>query len=221
MTDLLNSLDMQALLAINSHHCATADLFMMAYTGKLVWGPLYLALAWFVWKRLGLAKAIVVVLAIVATIALADQTCATLLRPVFERLRPSHSPEIGNLVHIVNGYRGGPYGFPSCHAANSVALTVWFVMLCGWRSRVSLMLTVWCLMTCYTRMYLGVHYPGDLLFGATVGTACALLCRFVAVRLFKVGGIGGNASTQIPVAVFALTVAAILVYSLVAPLLGF
>ena len=98
MIDFLNNLDMQALLAVNSHHAAVPDIFMMAYTGKLIWAPLYLALAWFVWKRAGWAHAIVIVLAIVATIALADQTCATLLRPIFERLRPSHSTEIGGLV---------------------------------------------------------------------------------------------------------------------------
>lgn len=218
MIDFLNNLDMQALLAVNSHHAAVPDIFMMAYTGKLIWAPLYLALAWFVWKRAGWAQAIVIVLAIVATIALADQTCATLLRPIFERLRPSHSTEIGGLVNVVNGYRGGLYGFPSCHAANSVALTVWFFLLCGARSRLSMMLLVWCLLTCYTRMYLGVHYPGDLLFGSVVGSLCALLCWFLAVRIFKIGKFRGDTATQIPLAAFLLTVTALLIYSIVAHL---
>ena len=218
MIDFLNNLDMQALLAVNSHHAAVPDIFMMAYTGKLIWAPLYLALAWFVWKRAGWAHAIVIVLAIVATIALADQTCATLLRPIFERLRPSHSTEIGGLVNVVNGYRGGLYGFPSCHAANSVALTVWFFLLCGARSRLSMMLLVWCLLTCYTRMYLGVHYPGDLLFGSVVGALCALLCWFLAVRIFKIVKVRGGIATQIPLAAFLLTVTALLIYSIVAHL---
>lgn len=220
MIEYLNNLDMQALLAVNANHGAIADAFMMAYSGKLIWGAMYLSLLWFLWKRQGLTSAVLVLFAIVTTIAIADQTCATLLRPVFERLRPSHNAEIGSLVHVVNGYRGGLYGFPSCHAANSVALTMWFFMLCGPRSRLTQMLIAWCLLTCYSRMYLGVHYPGDLLFGAVVGTLSALLCWFVTMRLFKVGNFRGNTATAIPVGVFLITVIAILIYAIAGHFLG-
>ena len=82
------------------------------------------------------------------------------------------------------------------------------------------MLIAWCLLTCYSRMYLGVHYPGDLLFGAVVGTLSALLCWFVTMRLFKVGNFRGNTATAIPVGVFLITVIAILIYAIAGHFLG-
>ena len=141
---------------------------------------LYILLRNFHWKA---------VLCYVASIALiitfADQMCSSIIRPVVARLRPSN-PEspIVDMVYIVNNYRGGSYGFPSCHAANSFGLAMYVVFM--FRKRwLSIFIITWALFNCYTRVYLGVHYPGDLLAGTIVG----LIGAWLIYRLFvKVSG---------------------------------
>lgn len=216
MIEYLNNLDAQALFAINHLHTSILDVFMKTYTGRFIWAPFYMSLLWFLWKRLGWVRTVIVLSAIIATICVADQTCATLLRPIFERPRPSHSdnPILAGL-HIVNNYRGGSYGFPSCHAANSIALTVWFIILCRWRSPMTWLLVFWALLTCYTRMYLGVHYPGDLLFGALVGTLAALLCYGIMRLAIRMKPLTGRADTEIPLATYGLLLSGMMIYALV------
>lgn len=96
------------------------------------------------------------------------------------RLRPSN-PEnpLSEMVHIVGGYRGGSYGFPSCHAANSFALASFLTLLFANR-KLSLFIFAWAVLNSYSRVYLGVHYPGDLLVGAIIGTAAGLAMAFAA-----------------------------------------
>lgn len=107
-------------------------------------------------------------------------SCATLIRPEVCRLRPSN-PEnpLSEMVHIVGGYRGGSYGFPSCHAANSFALASFLTLLFANR-KLSLFIFAWAVLNSYSRVYLGVHYPGDLLVGAIIGTAVGLAMAFAA-----------------------------------------
>ena len=82
--------------------------------------------------------------------------------------QPAAENPIVDLAHIVNGYRGGSYGFPSCHAANSFGLAMYVVFL--FRKRwLSVFIITWAVLNCYTRIYLGVHYPGDLIVGHLVG----------------------------------------------------
>lgn len=108
------------------------------------------------------------------------QVCATLIRPEVCRLRPSNPANpLSEMVHIVGGYRGGSYGFPSCHAANSFALASFLILLFANR-KLSLFIFAWAVLNSYSRVYLGVHYPGDLLVGAIIGTAAGLAMAFAA-----------------------------------------
>lgn len=86
---------------------------------------------------------------------------------------------LSEMVHIVGGYRGGSYGFPSCHAANSFALASFLTLLFANR-KLSLFIFAWAVLNSYSRVYLGVHYPGDLLVGAIIGTAAGLAMAFAA-----------------------------------------
>lgn len=86
---------------------------------------------------------------------------------------------LSEMVHIVGGYRGGSYGFPSCHAANSFALASFLTLLFANR-KLSLFIFAWAVLNSYSRVYLGVHYPGDLLVGAIIGTAVGLAMAFAA-----------------------------------------
>ena len=178
LTDFLSQLieaDNACLLAINGWHAPWADTFMYAFSGKVVWIPLYASLLYVIVRNLRWQVALGCAVAIALTIVLADQIGASLIRPIAERLRPSNLDNpISEMVHIVNGYRSGRYGFPSCHAANTFGLAFFVFYL--FRNRLlSTFIFGWAVVTCYSRAYLGLHYPGDLLVGALVGMVGAAL----------------------------------------------
>lgn len=175
MIDFLDNIDTSLLLALNSLHCGFFDNFMSVATGRYVWIPFYMAVAFMLFHYHGWRKALVWTAMIAMAVALADQTCATLIRPQVARMRPANELNpISPLVHVVNGYRGGMYGFPSCHGSNSLAL-VMMVCLVIRRKRVWLLMGSWALLNVYTRIYLGVHYPGDILIGTVIGCISAVI----------------------------------------------
>ena len=119
-------------------------------------------------------------------VLLAGTVDDAIVKPTVARWRPTHDPEIGMMVDIVNGYRGGNYGFFSAHASNTFSIAIFFCWLI--RSRLlSVALVIWSLTNCWTRLYLGVHYPGDILvglaWGAIVGTSVYLLYRKIYYKL--------------------------------------
>lgn len=178
--------DTNLLLLINGMHSEFFDSFMSAYSGKLIWIPLYASILYVIFRNFSWKMALLCVVAVALTITFADQVCSSAIRPVVERLRPSRTPELADLVHIVDGYRGGRYGFPSCHAANTFGLACFLGLLLRKRW-LTVYMVVWALLTCYSRAYLGVHYPGDLLVGALVGSAGAVLMYslFVWISRYK------------------------------------
>lgn len=183
LIEFLNRIDTSLLLAINGFNAPWADTLMWWVSDRWVWVPLYVLLAAMLVRRYGWRNGVMALLFVGVLITLADQTCSHVLRPIFCRLRPANIDNpISPLVHIVNGYRGGSYGFPSCHAANTFSLAL-FLALCMRNRRFTVAIMVWSALVCYSRSYLGVHYPGDLLFGATIGGlyAVALHRLFVAV----------------------------------------
>lgn len=168
MLESLQNIDQTLLLAINGWHSPYWDTFMYLFTNKLVWIPLYVSILYVLARNLNWRMVIFTAVAFGLLITVADQLCSTVLRPVFERSRPSHNPEIADIIHLVNGKRGGRFGFPSCHAANTFALAC-FIALLFRNKTLSWFFMLWAIVTCYTRAYIGVHYPGDLLFGAAIG----------------------------------------------------
>ena len=112
------------------------------------------------------------------TVLVADQVSSGLIKHLVERLRPTHDPSLENAVHVINGYRGGLYGFVSSHAANFFAVSTLVALVMRHRV-VTLGLFTWAVLQCYSRVYLGVHYPGDILGGIVVGVLAGLLVWFL------------------------------------------
>ena len=157
----LLELDKIFTLAINSCHSSFFDNFFYIYTQTWTWIP-----GW-MWRKWGV-RSLYVVAGIALCILLADQISSSILKPWVARLRPTHNPEIADLIHTVNGYRGGRYGFVSSHAANA-ATFVTFIALVFRNRFYTILLMLWAFLTAYSRVYLGVHYVGDVVCGALVG----------------------------------------------------
>ena len=180
MLEFLLDIDQDVFLFFNGFHSPFWDRAMFMFSGRFIWVPMYFVILVATFRSFNLRIAITWTIAVALCILLADQFCATICRPLFERLRPANLENpLSQFVHIVNDYRGGRYGFPSCHAANSFALAT--ILACIWRgSRLKWFIFIWAVVNSYSRVYLGVHYPGDLLVGAIVGSLIGLLVFFAA-----------------------------------------
>jgi undecaprenyl-diphosphatase len=172
MLELLIDLDKKLLLFFNSLHTPWLDPVMFLITKTIFWLPLYLFLLYLVIKNYK-KDSWIVLLGIALAILLADQITASIMKPFFERLRPSREPSLQGLVHLVNGYTGGKYGFASSHAANTFATALFFWIIFKNKYRWMWILFVWAVVMTYSRIYLGVHYPGDIIVGMLVGFGSA------------------------------------------------
>ena len=165
--------DKQLLLMVNGSDSWFLDCLILTLTNAKTWIPLYIGLFYVVLKsNKNVREVILILCAAGLCYLLAGAIDDGIVKPLVARWRPTHDPEIGALVDVVNGYRGGNYGFFSAHASNTFSLAVFFSLLMRKRL-LTCFLVGWSLTNCYTRLYLGVHYPGDitvgLLWGGFVG----------------------------------------------------
>ena len=171
----MEALDSRLFLFLNGFHAGWLDAVMVAITAMWVWIPLYALLLYMVFKQYG-KRGWWVLLAVALLILCSDQLSAHVCKPLFHRLRPCFNPELEGLVHLPKGLPGGRYGFVSSHAANTFAVAMFLtpVLRKKWRW-IGWVLFAWALVSSYTRIYVGVHYPGDILAGAVLGVLIGLL----------------------------------------------
>jgi len=180
--DWIQGIDTQLFLFLNGLNHQFVDPFMSAFSGRWIWIPCYVALAAVVIRRFGWKRGFVIIAMICIAVGAADYISASIIRPVIRRMRPANLENpLSDLVHVVSDYRGGAYGFPSCHAANTIALALASSLTFRCRA-LTVVVFSWALLQCYSRIYLGVHYPGDLMAGAVVGTFTALTAWAAAHR---------------------------------------
>lgn len=171
MIDRLIEYDKEVMRFLNGFHSPALDSVMMTLTNTLAWLPLYIFIAYVVIRHFK-SESWLVLLGIALTILLADQITASIMKPYFARLRPSREPTLEGLIHIVNGYKGGQFGFASSHAANTFGAATFFFLIFRHTKKWIVWLFLWAFVMSYTRIYLGVHYPGDILVGAAIGIGC-------------------------------------------------
>ena len=217
MIEYLNGLDADALLAVNGLHDAFQDAFWWMVTAKWSSALLVLALLWILLRQ-NRRHALLVLAMLALAVLLADQVSSGLIKHLVERLRPTHDPSLESAVHVINGYRGGLYGFVSSHAANSFAVATLLSFIMRHRL-VTFSLFTWALLQCYSRVYLGVHYPGDILGGIIVGVAAAWLVwrlmRWIQHRYRLPRGYYTRTEATIMASSVVVTVLSILIMSIV------
>lgn len=182
----LDAIDREAFLAINGAHAPWADDLMEAASSMVLWFPLYAFFLWLILKRHG-DRALLWSLPLIAVMILfSDKGSVLLFKETVERLRPCHEPSLTGLVHLVYKDCGGQFGFVSSHASNHFAIAVFMIGVLNRKPLWAVVaLLAWAGLITYSRVYLGVHYPGDVLvgglYGATIGSLAALTFRrFIA-----------------------------------------
>ena len=160
----LVDIDKHVMLALNGSDSLYMDGVMKIYTTTAVWIPVAVVLLFIVLKNNTLRNSLLIILSVALTILLTDKISSDIIKPLLGRLRPSHDPEFMHLIDTFNGYRSGSFSFTSSHACNSFGIFMFISLLIKNRT-LSLSLLAWAAINSYSRIYLGVHFPGDILCG--------------------------------------------------------
>jgi undecaprenyl-diphosphatase len=185
---MLNELihkDIELLIYLNNLGTTQWDGFWLFITNKFSAIPLYLLLLYFTYKYFGLKKTLLILVAVALLITITDQT-SNLFKYGFKRLRPCHNEDISHLVRLVKSSCGGKFSYFSAHAANSMSVAVFFGMLFKKYSNYWLVFLIsWALLVGYSRIYIGVHFPLDVITGIAFGIIYGLLIYAVSTFTFR------------------------------------
>jgi len=167
MLEKIIEFDVNLFLYLNGLHTPFWDRIMWFFSGIPQWFPLYAVIIFFIFKKYKSYGFIVLIFLILA-LASSDLISVYCFKEVFQRLRPSHNLEISNVIHLLNNYKGGQYGFVSSHAANMFSIATYTLLVFN-NKIYTFFIILWAILICYSRIYLGVHYPFDIICGAMLG----------------------------------------------------
>lgn len=180
MLDRLIQWDRDAMVLLNmgESHSPFWDNFFWMISDILVWLPVMLLFFYVVVKNKK-KEAIYILLSVILVFLLSDQISASIMKPSIARLRPSKDPAVMDMLSYVREYRGGQFGFPSSHAANAFGFTLLSSLLLRYKPY-TIVAFLWAIFCAYSRIYLGVHFPLDILCGTILG----LLMGFLSYRVY-------------------------------------
>lgn len=171
----IEAIDTKLFLWLNGLHTDWLDSIMVSITQMWPWIPIYGLLLYMVFKYYG-KRGWWILLGVALVVLCSDQLSAHVCKPLFHRQRPCFNLELKDLVHLPNGLPGGEYGFVSSHAANTFAVATFLTLALRKRWRwIGWALYSWAFISSYSRIYVGVHYPGDILCGAVLGVFISFL----------------------------------------------
>lgn len=172
--EALSTIDSDLFLFLNGLHADWMDGVMVLITQMWVWLPLYLLLIYWTVKQYG-KRCWWIFLALALVVLCSDQLSAHVCKPLFQRLRPCYNTDLQGLIHLPKGMAGGQYGFVSSHAANTFAIAAFLTAALRKKYKwMGIALYLWAFISSYSRIYIGYHYPGDILCGAVLGILVGL-----------------------------------------------
>ena len=175
--------------ALNGSDSIFLDNMFWTITGRFIWIPVILFLLFMFFYKVPKKEGILATICFILIFVFCDQVSSSIFKPFFERLRPTHHPDFQNYVDIVNGYKGGLYGFVSSHAANAFGVAVFLSLL--FRNKLLIISSLlWATINSYSQIYLGVHFVSDVIGGMLVGSIIALLIyilyAWIRVKYFHI-----------------------------------
>jgi undecaprenyl-diphosphatase len=179
MLEKILSLDTQLFIYLNSLGSETYDGLWLFITKQINWIPLFLLLAYLIFKKLGTKQTLYLLLFVAILITITDQTC-NLFKNGFQRLRPCNNPDINTFIRVVK--KSNSFSFFSGHAANSMAVATFLFFNFKNKIKYFGFLFLWPLIFAYSRIYLGLHYPLDILTGYFFG----FVFGFIMFKIYKV-----------------------------------
>ena len=188
MLEKLLQLDKELLLFINGINSPFWDNFFWFYTDTAIWIPFYILIAAAVIYRQN-TKGLLTLLFIGLVIVLCDQISSSIIKETVERLRPSHEPDLEGIVRLLHNKKSGKFGFISAHAANTFGLAM-FTTLLFKKWWYGIFIFIWAVLNSYSRIYMGLHYPGDILGGMILGliTGCLIFLLYKKLVFYHVKG---------------------------------
>ncbi len=176
MFERIEAIDQWLMLYLNGMHSAEMDVVMTYISLSFTWIPLFIMVIYLVFKKYSTKGLLFFLVFAGLTVLLADRISVMAFKEVVQRYRPCHNGEIGSLIHIVNDKCGGQFGFVSSHATNFFGLAVFFGSILSFKGKwIMPFFLIWASIIGYSRIYLGVHYPLDVIGGALLGSFIGLI----------------------------------------------
>jgi undecaprenyl-diphosphatase len=212
--EIIKQLDTHLFLIINGLYSPFFDNFMYLVSGKIIWIPFYASVLYVLIKNWKI-EAIWLILAFILCIVISDHFASGFLKNTVKRLRPSSVDELKGVIHLVKGYLGGgKYGFASSHASNSFGFAMLSALILR-RKNYTIAIFIWAMLVGYSRIYLGAHYPLDVLGGAAIGITAAYLCKWLLLKFRPIIFQTKQTDEKLPIAVLILSFLGICIFGFV------